>query len=86
MKVKELIELLAACDAEAEVSMMVQPHYPHEHRVSGVALREDCCGDEGETERSRESGTAPHDVLLVEGSWIRYGNRAAWNAARTRPR
>jgi hypothetical protein len=80
MKVRELLELLGACDREAEVTLMVQPHYPHEHRLSGVALREDCVAES--SVRDNEAGTQPRDVLLVEGAWLRYGNHSAWDAAR----
>jgi len=83
MKVKELIEVLESCDAEAEVVIMSQPNYPMEHGLLGVALREDC--HDGADEPRYETDTAPSDVVLVEGAWLRYGNSAAWGAARTRP-
>ena len=85
MKVNELVELLSAHDPNAEVSAMTQPHYPHEHRIGGIATRADCRGYE-ETYVPLRQGEAPGDVILVEGAWLRYGIRAAWRAARSRQR
>jgi len=36
MTVRELVELLNAHDPNARVSLMFQPHYPHEHGIGGV--------------------------------------------------
>jgi hypothetical protein len=80
MKVNELIELLSSFDGEAEVVLTTQPNYPMEHTVSGVARRADLADQPG---RCRDGpGSAPSDVLLVEGKWLRYGDLAAWDAAR----
>lgn len=84
MKVQELIELLGRCDAEAEVVITGQPNWPIEHTIAGIAMREDCHRESGA--RRYESGTTPRDVLLVEGAWLRYGERAAWGVARARSR
>ena len=82
MKVSELIELLGGFDADAEVVLTTQSSYPQEHTVSGVARRADLNDQLG---RQREEvGSAPNDVLLVEGRWLRYGDLAAWDAARRR--
>ena len=80
MKVSQLIELLSGFDADAEVVLTTQPNYPMEHTVSGVARRADL-GDQPEHRRDGP-GSAPNDVLLVEGRWLRYGDLAAWDAAR----
>ena len=81
MKVKDLMELLARCDADAEVVVMEQPNYPMEHGLAGVATRGDCREPH---ERRYASDTAPNDVILVEGAWLRYGEKAAWDAVRRR--
>jgi len=82
MKVSELIELLGSFDADAEVVLTTQPNYPMEHTVSGVARRADLIDQPGRHRDTPES--APSDVLLVEGRWLRYGDLAAWDAARRR--
>ena len=81
MKVKELMELLAQCDADADVVVMEQPNYPIEHGLAGVATRGDC---RKSYEQRYAPDTTPNDVLLVEGPWLRYGEAAAWDAARRR--
>jgi hypothetical protein len=82
MKVRELIELLGGFDEEAEVVLTTQPNYPMEHTVSGVARRADLFEQAGSQRQTRDS--APNDVLLVEGRWLRYGDLSAWDAAQRR--
>ena len=82
MKVHELIKLLASCDADADVVISSQPNYPLEHSVAGVIVRENVSDEDGH--RRADLGSAPSDVLLVEGTWLRYGDRATWAAARRR--
>lgn len=82
MKVSELIELLGGFDADAEVVLTTQPNYPMEHTVSGVTLRAALREQPGL--RCETPDSAPNDVLLVEGRWLRYGDLAAWDAARRR--
>jgi hypothetical protein len=92
MKVKDLIELLEDCDADAEVLIMSQENWPFENTVAGVVARQDCHGegdedgdeDDATVERRHKDGTAPNDVFLVEGQQLRYGSKAAWGAARRR--
>ncbi len=82
MKVGELIELLRGFDADAEVVISTQPNYPMEHAVGGVAVRAHLPDD---APRNIERvDAAPTDVILVEGRWLRYGDLAAWDAARRR--
>ena len=76
MRVRELIELLRCFDTEAEVVITTQPNYPMEHAIAGVAVRAKL--------RDEPLGAAPGDVILVEGPWLRYGDLAAWDAARRR--
>ncbi len=77
MKVKELIEILSTLDPEAAVVLASQPSYPMEYALRGVAVRSDFCEDE-----RLSSGAQPSDVLLLEGSHLRYGARAAWDQPR----
>ncbi|MEZ4364596.1 MAG: hypothetical protein R3B48_30750 [Kofleriaceae bacterium] len=87
MKVRDLIEILEDQDPDAEVLIMSQENWPFENAIAGVAIREDFVDDEEEnedddgTERQYETGTAPNDVFIVEGQQLRYGSKAAWNAA-----
>ena len=80
MKVRELMKLLERCDAEAEVVLANQPHYPIEHAVTGVVIREECRYEEPHYLYREDA--EPRDVLLVEGRWLRYGEGAAWDRAR----
>lgn len=80
MKVSELIELLRCFDADAEVVLTTGSNYPMEHTVSGVVLRADLSNRPGLGRQAL--GSAPNDVLLVEGRWLRFGDLAAWDCAR----
>ena len=84
MKVRELIELLQAQNLDAEVCMVTGANWPMEHDVAGVAARMDMVDDEVDPARQERysDGTAASDVVLVEGRWLRYGNKAAWKAVR----
>jgi len=85
MKVRDLIEMLEDQDPDAEVLIMSQENWPFENAIAGVAIREDFVDhdedDEPGDEGRYEKGTAPNDVFIVEGQQLRYGSKAAWNAA-----
>ena len=97
MKVSELIELLSDMDPDASVYVMGPKEYPFEYALSGIAAREDFVdyGDEdpdddagdGES-RSLDRWSATDDqlprtdVFILQGSQLRYGNRAAWDGCR----
>ena len=90
MTVGELIELLQDQDPEARVLTITQPSWPFEHEIAGIAVREgviraereengnDEDDDNGEYDHY-ERGTAPTDVLIVEGKQLRYGSKSAWD-------
>ncbi len=88
MKVRDLIEILEDQDPDAEVLIMSQQSWPFENAIAGVAVREEIVeddedtGDEGREEPRYEKGTAANDVFIVEGQQLRYGSKAAWDAAR----
>ncbi|MBK8482458.1 MAG: hypothetical protein IPL40_15045 [Proteobacteria bacterium] len=88
MNVKQLIEILEDLDPDAEVLLMSQQSWPFENGIAGVAVREDLVEDDEdlddeEREEPRfEKGTAANDVFIVEGQQLRYGSKAAWDAAR----
>jgi hypothetical protein len=81
MKVRDLMKLLEEQDPDAEVSMVTQPNWPMEYAVGGVAVRSDMFDADVEpaTERYAD-GMSASDVVLVEGRWLRYGHRTAWEA------
>lgn len=93
MKVSQLIQLLEECDQDATVRIMMQPHWPFECAIDGVAVRSDfddfecVCADEEGDEWDGECRCAPkgldggeeNDVFIVEGNQERYGNKNAWN-------
>ena len=78
MKVGALIAMLQEQNPEAEVVLVTQSGHPLEHALRGVTTRLDAVPD---LEPGRERGQA-EDVLLVEGSFLRYGFRGSWGAAR----
>lgn len=88
MKVRDLIEILEDQDPDAEVLIMSQENWPFENAIAGIAVREEIVEndedlDDDEREETRyEKGTAPNDVFIVEGRQLRYGSKAAWDAAR----
>jgi len=90
MKVHELIEILQEMDPDADVYLGVQPNYPFEHRIAGLAQRGDWTEDdeteEPGTDRDRwgaSDGQLPNnDVLILDGGQVRYGAKAAWDTAR----
>lgn len=80
MKVKDLIKALERCNPEAEVIICSQPNYPMENSLARVVTREetmDMCTADDPTWASRD-GEQKDDVLLAEGSWLRYGSKDAW--------
>lgn len=90
MRVRELIEILEDLDPEAEVLVAVQPSWPFEHALDGVAVREDFTEmeDGDEEEPAGDRWTAPagrlprNDVFIVAGDQLRYGSPNAWNVTR----
>ena len=90
MKVQELIEILEEMDPEAEVYVMAQRSWPFEHSLAGVCQRSDFTETdpdaEPETGSDRWAASADslpgNDVFLVQGEQLRYGDAAAWDAAR----
>ena len=59
MTVNELIELLQACDGQAEVRIMSQEGWPFENAIAGLAVREDFAGEECDCDHHI---TEPHDA------------------------
>jgi hypothetical protein len=82
MKVRDLVMLLQTCDPDAEVSLNVQPNWPLEHAIAGIAVREDCEKSEDGAGRDARDGKHADDILIVEGRWLRYGERGAWKQLR----
>jgi len=75
MKVKELMELLSEVDPDANVRLMLQPRYPFEHGIRGIAIRSDFQEVEG-------SDLSGGDVFILEGGQLGYGNSDAFDNAR----
>ena len=96
MNVQDLIEILEGMDPEADVFVATQPEYPFECRLAGVCRRGDYA-DDGENAyaavdpwtgsdrwTASESDLPKNDVLILTGDQVRYGAKAAWDAARGR--
>ena len=91
MKVHQLIEILDELDSDGDVYIMVQPEWPFECAVRGVAIREDFMDTDGDDEATHGSGdrwTTPasmlprNDIFLVAGEQVRYGDARAWDVVR----
>ena len=86
MNVRELIERLQDMDPEAEVLFMSQPSWPFEYSIQNIVTRGDI--EEAESnfddtplsDRDYHDGEKQADVFLIEGSQLRYGSKAAWDA------
>ena len=59
MTVNELLELLRACDGDAEARIMSQEGWPFENAIAGLAVREDFAGEECDCDHHI---TEPHDA------------------------
>lgn len=89
MTVSELMNLLEDCDPDAEVLIMNQPSYPFENSIMGVTVRSEISGEDSDDQEddddqaapSRDDGTRPNDVFILEGQQLRYGSRDAWASA-----
>jgi hypothetical protein len=83
MKVAKLIKILEAMDPDGEIFLASQPNWPFEYTITGVVTREDMLAEgDSEDDPTYDDGTAPTDVLIVEGQQLRYGSKLAWIAAR----
>jgi hypothetical protein len=92
MKVRELMALLSEMDPDASVYVAIQPEYPFEVALLGIAVRRDFTEtdedglEDDESHQDRWSTPARllpgNDVLLVTGEQVRYGERATWDAVR----
>ena len=73
MRVRDLMTLLGEMNPDAEVKLMVQPSWPFECSLKGVAVRHQF-QEEGEV-----SNGEPDDVFLLQGNQLGYGNPEAWD-------
>lgn len=81
----EMLEDLAQDNPEAQVFAMHQPTYPLEVGIVGVARRNEIEDIESEDNGPGANGDARgSDIILVLGSFARYGNTAAWEVVRRR--
>jgi hypothetical protein len=95
MTVGQLREILEDLPDDAEVKLMTQQHYPFENGIRGVCQRSDFTEDEYDKDASEAQKHAarvhakedpdsnPEDVFIVEGAQLCYGNKNAWDAARS---
>ena len=89
MKVQELIEILENMDPDATVLLATQPAWPFEYSIEGVVTRWDFTEfdphnrfEHMTNDGGLGSDPVSSDVLLLEGTQLRYGTKAAWEAAR----
>ncbi len=88
MTVQELIEFLETQEPTAQVLFAGQPNYPFEYSIRGATTRGDIRQMESEDpddvlmeedEDRYNEGLKNSDVILVEGSQLRYGDRVVWD-------
>jgi hypothetical protein len=84
--VQELIDLLEDCNPDTDVILATQAHYPHEHALGGLTTRKEMLAaeEEDDVDEPDEGDSSGDDVILVEGTWLGYGSKAAWQAAHRR--
>jgi len=82
MTVAELITVLESLDPDARVLIMSQPQWPFEYDTAGVVVREDFTDDGNEDAVPRIGDVNANDVFVLEGTQLRYGSKAAWDAER----
>lgn len=75
--VGDLIGRLEDFDENLEVRIMSQQSWPFENHLGGVTERQEFEEQEDGLFRGSEKPEA-NCVFLVEGSQIRYGDKAAW--------
>lgn len=73
-KLQNLIE--EGHDPDADVLIMSSPNWPFEHTVAGICTRQELVSDGGDPEDISEPDGG--EVFIIEGSQLRYGNKAAW--------
>jgi hypothetical protein len=76
VKVKDLLAILSTLNPDSDIVLGTQQNYPMEATLYGVAVHSDFADVD-------EDDDAPPDVVLLEGSHLRYGSRDAWSVART---
>ena len=69
MTVRELIDILEGYDDDGQVLFAVQPNWPFEYSIADVVERADF------EDSNEETGARSNDVILIEGSQLRYGNK-----------
>jgi hypothetical protein len=80
MKVRELLQCLQKCDPDADVIIASQPNWPIECEVQGATTRKDVVA----WSNAPRDVVRPNDVILVQGEWLQYGQRDAWDVIRLR--
>jgi hypothetical protein len=79
MRVADLIEYLESQNPDADVRMQVQPNWPFETTISGACTQSCLLAIDGDSFDPTEPGaTKPDTVFLIQGSQLKYGNKAAW--------
>ena len=75
MKVRELVSILSAMDADAHVYLGIQPAYPWQCTLAAVVARR-----EFDDRRPRSVGAerSANDVFLLEGEQVAHLSREAW--------
>ncbi len=89
-------QLLEECEPDATVRIMSQENWPFENAIRGIAVRQDFAESYCDCETDRDThddgcpasgnyaeGLEATDVFILEGAQERYGDKAAWDAART---
>lgn len=82
--IERLEDLRAELGADCEVRLMTQENWPFENAIHGVtsSLRFGEDAEEDPDDRDPEDQELPPIAYIVEGKQLKYGDKAAWDAAR----
>lgn len=84
MNLDELIERLKDLRDEhggdTEVRLMTQQNWPFENAVHGVTTADEIAIAEQDDEDPTPTADAEKVVYIVEGTQLKYGSKAAWDA------
>lgn len=83
MKAREFKEMFEDVDDDAEVTVLIQPNYPIETRITGIAIKSqinEAAERDPDLHPDRTNNEDNHVYIVTDGD-IGYGPKAAWDVA-----